>query len=326
MMTQDEKENNLKPDAELEKTQILPKSAAQPAKKDEEATQVIGVVEDSAAEKAEKGKITDRPYQPGTKPHDVSEDTQSLPRINEETPIQQPFPQQGTNPDGVRELPPDKDLQQQNQPQQNWLQAHKRKAALLAGGFLVAVFLGFMLAGYTQHKEEAKNQQYMQQQAMQNKQDDLNRQEEDLKQQRKELEQRKQDLQDRERALEEQSSRAKGRNEALNEDKSSSSTLDKIIDKVTGKDDERDQSIQKNKETSAQADTNVDDVKQSINEAQQKLDSVNQKLDSVSSMKQEAGSIADKAKDTYDENKGTIDTALDYAKAGAQLLVNWLTD
>lgn len=322
MMMQDDNEK-AQPD-DMEKTQVM-KPAGKAASAQVEATQYIGVVEQPQAEPP-KEKLSERPYQPGTKKQEL-DDTQSVPRVDaegrEETPIQQPFPKNYRS-DGVRELPPDKDLQQAARPQGSWLQTHKKKAALLAGGFILALFLGFMLAGYEQNKsEEAQYQRYQQEQAMQDKQKDLNQQEADLKQQQKELEQRKKELQKQEKELEEQSSRAKGRNEALNDEKSEG-TLGKLIDKVTGKEDERQQSIQQNKETSAQADTSVEDVKQSINDAQQMLDNVNQKLDSVSQMKQEANTIADKAKDTYAENKGTIDTALYYAKQGANLLADWL--
>ena len=94
------------------------------------------------------------------------DDTQELPpdlaasAATEEEPIQQPFPQAGGSAAGgdVRELAPDKDLQEQakkqaevRKKQQSWPVRHK-KALLLGVGFLIAVFIGFALAGYRDRK------------------------------------------------------------------------------------------------------------------------------------------------------------------------------
>lgn len=83
--------------------------------------------------------------------------------------------------------------------------------------------------------------------------------------------------------------------------------------------------MQQNKQQSAQADTDVASVKDSLSEAQQMLDDVNSKLDSVSSMKQEAGQIKAKAETAYAENKGIVDQAVYYAKVGAGMLQGLLS-
>ena len=226
-------------------------------------------------------------------------DTQPLPAIHDEETggIQPAFPKQtageSDNFRGVRELP-----------------------ALLGG---------FMLAGYSQDHSEAKqNQQQMERQQMQAKEKKLADQEADLKARRQELERQKQELQARERELEEKSSRAKGRNEAITS-QAPDSALGKLVDKVTGKEAKRQDQLQQNEKVSAQADSDVAKLKQSIAEAQSMLDDVDAKLDTVSEMQQEASRIKAKAESAYAENKDVIDKAVYYAKTGADFLSQWFT-
>ena len=138
------------------------------------------------------------------------------------------------------------------------------------------------------------------------------------------LEKQKQELQARERELEEKSSRAKGRNEAIM-DSAPGSTLGKLVDKVTGKEAKREEQVKENKSISAQADSDVAKLKQSIAEAQTMLDDVDAKLDTVAEMKQEAGKIKAKAESAYAENKDIIDKAVYYARTGADFLSQWFT-
>ena len=123
------------------------------------------------------------------------DDTQELPpdlaasAATEEEPIQQPFPQAGGSAAGgdVRELTPDKDLQEQakkqaevRKKQQSWPVRHK-KALLLGVGFLIAVFIGFALAGYRQDQADLQNNERQhQEQQMQERAQKLDAQESDL--------------------------------------------------------------------------------------------------------------------------------------------------
>ena len=97
------------------------------------------------------------------------------------------------------------------------------------------------------------------------------------------------------------------------------------MDKVTGKEADRNQQVKENKDISAQADTDVAKLKQSIAEAQNMLDDVDAKLDTVAEMQQEAGKIKAKAESAYAENKDIIDKAVYYARTGADFLSKWLT-
>ena len=257
-------------------------------------------------------------------------DTQPLPRVTEAGgEIQQPFPRQDDEPGfrRVRELPPEKmpsrQEGRQEQKKGGWLSAGKKRGLLLAVGFAAALIVGFMIAGYTQDQSaERQNQQKLEQQQLKDRQQKLAGQEADLKAQREALERQKQELQARERELEAKSSRAQGRNEQL-EDSAPASALGKLVDKVTGKEAQREQQVKENKAISSQADGEVARLKQSIADAQSMLDDVDAKLDTVAEMQQEASRIKAKAESAYAENKDVIDKAVYYAKSGAELLSNW---
>ena len=98
-----------------------------------------------------------------------------------------------------------------------------------------------------------------------------------------------------------------------------------LVDKVTGKEAKREEQVKENKSISAQADSDVAKLKQSIAEAQTMLDDVDAKLDTVAEMKQEAGKIKAKAESAYAENKDIIDKAVYYARTGADFLSQWFT-
>lgn len=260
------------------------------------------------------------------------DDTQSLPHvtdaqsIGDDAPIQQPFPQQGepgqTDVQGndVRELSPDKDLQKKAK-DKKWLTRKRKKAILLGVGFLIAVFIGFALAGYRQDQADLQNNERQhQEQQMQARQQQLDAQEGDLQQQRQALEKKKKELEQQQRDLERQQGRLEGRGRAMQESADGESGVQKFLDKVTGQADKKKQAAAENQQQSADAAATAADVQQSLNDAQQKLDDVQQKLDDVQSLKDEAGKVKDKAANTYAENKDTIDTVLSYAKEGVTAL------
>lgn len=256
-------------------------------------------------------------------------DTQPLPRVGDTEEIQPPFPQQNgeRGSRSVRELPPE---QIPPRPKQKakpaFFTAGKKRGILLAACFGAALLGGFMLAGYSQDQTEAKqNQHKLEQQQMQAREQKLADQEADLKARRQELARQKKELQERERELEDKSSRAKGRNEAISSN-APDSTLGKLVDKVTGKESKRKEQLQENEKVSAQADSDVAKLKQSIAEAQSMLDDVDAKLDTVAEMQQEASKIKAKAESAYAENKDVIDRAVYYAKTGADFIAKWIAE
>ena len=268
------------------------------------------------------------------------DNTQELPPLPddlqgkpEEAPIKQPFPQTGDEApiSDVRELTPDKALQQRakqqaeaRKKQQSWFLRHK-KPLLLGVGFLIAVFIGFALAGYRQDQADLQNNERQhQEQQMQERAQKLDAQESDLQKQRRDLEAKKKALEEQQRDLERQQGRIEGRSQAMQESADGESGLQKIIDKVTGQSEKKQQAAEANRQQGADAAASAANVQQSINDAQSMLDDVQQKLDDVQAMKNEAGKVKDKAASTYEENKDTIDTVLSYAKEGATMLGNLL--
>ncbi|SFT84661.1 hypothetical protein SAMN02910356_02398 [Selenomonas sp. GACV-9] len=251
-------------------------------------------------------------------------DTQELPPVDDELGIKPAFPQ-GRTGSNVRELSrDDREPEEAKAKPKKFLTAGRKKALCLMGGFAAALFIGFMIAGYSQNQSDKQQTRQVQEQQLKDKEQKLAGQEADLKARREQLEKQKKDLQEQQRQLEEQSSRAKGRNEQLG-DSAPGSPLGKLVDKVTGKEAERQRQMEQNKQQSAESDTQAADVRKSIDEAQKMLDDVNAKLDSVAAMKQEASQLKERAAAAYEENKGTIDEAIRYAKIGAGMLEGLLS-
>lgn len=305
---------------------------------DETRTEATPAQADAASDaKAIKGKTGAQAALDKTSRLD---NTQELPPLPddlqgkpEEAPIKQPFPQAGDEApiSDVRELTPDKALQQRakqqaeaRKKQQSWFLRHK-KALLLGVGFLIAVFIGFALAGYRQDQADLQNNERQhQEQQMQERAQKLDAQESDLQKQRRDLEAKKKALEEQQRDLERQQGRIEGRSQAMQESVDGESGFQKILDKVTGQAEKKQQAAEANRQQGADAAASAASVQQSINDAQSMLDDVQQKLDDVQAMKNEAGKVKDKAASTYEENKDTIDTVLSYAKEGATMLGNLL--
>lgn len=256
-------------------------------------------------------------------------DTQELPPAGEGLGIKPPFPQKGTASGKIRELCPEKygsgGARGSRKKRQTILTAKRKKLLLLGAGFAAALFIGFMLAGYSQERTAGQMQDRQQQeQQLREQEKQLADQEAELQARRRELERQKQELQQRQSLLEEQSGRAKGRNEQIAESEPGT-MLGKLVDKVTGKEAERQKQLEANNQQSAQSDTEAAVVRKSIEEAQQMLDEVNRNMEKVASMKQEAGRLKEQAAAAYEENKGIMEQALRYAGAGADMLEGWLS-
>ena len=170
----------------------------------------------------------------------------------------------------------------------------RKRAAILVGGFAVALFLGFMLAGWSQERQLAAEQQKLEQQQMKDRQAKLDGQVTDLQQQKQALERQIKQLEARQAELEKQQQQ---------------SALDKVLSAVTG-----------GKKQGSEAQS----VKQQIADAKSTVQAIDQKIDTAKAVGQQANAVKDKAVQTYKENEGVINQALGYAKAGAQLVLGWL--
>lgn len=238
------------------------------------------------------------------------EDTQSLPPVSEEDEIiQPPFPQQSR---GVRELERLPLEREKKTPARHF----RRPAFLVLAVFLFALFCGFLLAGYARDRsEQAEKARIQQAQALEQKQRKLEAEESSLIQKRKQLEQERKDLEKRRQEIAQDYDRAQKRNDQLSAE-APDSALGHFFDKITGKEKERKDAIQENKQQQAQAVSDADSIDQSIADAQEMLEEVNSKLETVAEMKREAEQMKSKVEAAYEENKDLIDTILYYASEG----------
>lgn len=172
-----------------------------------------------------------------------------------------------------------------------------KKAILLAAGFVLALLIGFVASGYYQdHKQAAADKEYQIQQ---------------LSQQKDQLEREKKELEQQQQSLKEDVARLEGKNQQISEESKAGSVISSIVDKVTGKDGERQQTQKSNTEKIKDAVSTAESVGKSVQEAQQAIDKVNGQLDQV---KNAAGAA-------YDKNSGIVDKVLYYGMKGIKSLL-----
>lgn len=204
----------------------------------------------------------------------------------------------------VRRLTPEQpqpDRPQGQPPKPGFWTTKRKRAALLVGGFVVMLFLGFMAAGYHQAKNlEAEQQRIEQQQLKENQEkmagevNDLQRQKADLQRQIRELEARQAEL----------------------EKEQKKNAVERFFDKVTGKSGSIGVTGAKGSDAAA--------LQQKVDAAKSQADAIDQKIDTAKAVGQQASEVKEKAVETYKQNEGVINEALGYAKAGAQALFNML--
>ena len=253
------------------------------------------------------------------------DDTQPVKPVDE-TMIQPPI-EPAEHAGGVRELRPvpEKAGEKKQQAKKGRFTPKQKKAMLLTGGFLAALFCGFLISGYLHDKEQLAENSKVQATQMEQKQKALSEQEKELKDQREHLAQEKKELEAKQQELQNKAERMNGRNEQLADEGSSKSMLGTLVDKVTGKEKERTAATQQNAAQGAKASADADSVKQSIADAQTMINEVDAKLDDVGAMKQQAVKVKDAASSAYAEHAGTIQTVLHYAGEGVQLLKGLLS-
>ena len=251
-------------------------------------------------------------------------DTQSLPGLAEELEeIQAPYPQQPERrAGGVRELkqqlpaPPVPSKQEQG----TWLTPGCRKGLMLAVGFAAALLLGFGLAGIFQDQSAAQQAERQQQeQQFKNREEKLASQEADLRAERERLARQKQELEQRQQELTKESGLLQGQNERLQEE-SKSQGLGRMLDKVTGKEKQRQETVNENKARSEKVESDISQVRGSIQEAQQMLDEVDSQLSKVESMQQEVESLRRQAEKAYRDNESSINEMAGFISKGAEFL------
>ena len=256
------------------------------------------------------------------------EDTQSLPRLSEDTEeIKPAFPKQVGRSEGVRELAGDPmEFGGPHKPPRKGKKSYGglKKFLLLGAGFLLALTLGFALAGWSQDQSAAKEQQRQEQEAqLLAREQKLLEQEADLKEERERLTRQKQALEAHRQEGAEKPARLQGQNDRLAEE-GQKPGLGRLLDRMTGKEQERREALEANNRQSAQLDDEAASVKQSIAQAQAMLEELDQRIDDVQAMQREAGKLRDKVESAYEENRGNVDQIVYYVQQGAEMLQSLL--
>lgn len=200
------------------------------------------------------------------------------------------------------------------------------KFFLLAAGFMVALLLGFAMAGWSQDRSAEKEQARQQQEAhMAAREQKLMEQEAELREERERLTRQKQVLEAHRQEVAEKSARLQGQNDQLAEE-SQKPGLGRLLDRMTGKEQERKEALDSNNRQNAQLQDEAASVKQSIAQAQAMLEELDQRIDDVQAMKHEAEVFRSKVESTYEENRDTVDQVVYYVKQGAEMLQGLLSD
>lgn len=250
------------------------------------------------------------------------DDTQELPPLGD-----MPEPSRFRR-SGVRELPPRTEGRREQrqgdwqgrQKEQGGRQRKKIRGVLIfAACFAFALFCGFLLSNALRSHEQALEDSRREAQQMQMRQQELSEQETALKKQKTSLAEQKKALEEKERELEKKAERASGRNERISQEKSGSVVGD-FVDKVTGKEKERQRESEKNASEAQQAQTDIASVKQSIQDAQALLEEVDHQLDNIHEMKTQADKLKLAAETVYSENEDTIHRVLAHLGEGIDVL------
>ena len=187
--------------------------------------------------------------------------------------------------------------------------------------FVLALGGGFVAAGYLHDKsQEAKNDRIQQELIFAKQEESLRRQEAAIRDQREALEKEKKALEARQRELEAQAERAAGRNEQIDEAERKKSSVRKVWEEMTGKDQERKKQQEVNESIQNRSQRDVEEINRSIDEAAETLKMLNTKLAELEEMREKAEEMKDKAMKTYEEHEETIQKLLRYMESAVEFL------
>lgn len=200
------------------------------------------------------------------------------------------------------------------------LTAGKKRLLACVLGFAAAIFIGFSAAGYYYEQQHDKEQQEL---AWQQKNFELLQQEQKLKEQRQQLEKKQRELEEQKQQLAQTSANIAGRNQQLADEKPDT-VLGQLVDKVTGKEQQRQQQMADNEAAGQSLADKAQEIAKSADDAQQMLDDVDAKLTKIRQMQQDASEAKAKLTAFYDENSDTFDQVVHYAKLGWNLIEKYI--
>ena len=256
---------------------------------------------------------------------DVTDDAATPPEFydNEEE-IQPPFPQK--NARELKRLPPD--IFKQKNPSKKSFDFRFGWGAKIVGVLMAVIFAaaaGFLVAGLIwEHSPTVVNSREHHREVLAQKQATLEDETALLEQEKRRLELNKELLEAKKKNLEREESRLAGKHEQLyaEETDSSSGFISRLLDKVTGRREERREEIYRTEQEKAATTKSGDEVDKALRDAQATLDSVNEKLDDARAMKRDIDAVRSQIEAAYAENKDVADAIIYYTKAGATVMLN----
>lgn len=254
-------------------------------------------------------------YQWSQKRSDNLEDTQPLPIVSESRPIDPPFPQ--TRGNGENSFGKDD--------KRNKRSSKKKKFFLLLVGFIAAVLIGTLIFSSLHTSRDKETAYQDQQQALDDKEKDYETELRDLNKKREQLLREQQELREKEKSLQESKSFLSGKLDSITAEQEDSSTAQKLMDKVTGKEKKRQQEADSIQQASNAKDSELDSLKKAMENSENSLDTIEINIQRVKGLKSEAESIRNKIEQSYqNSDTGALSSALQGAKILLQSVQNFI--
>ncbi len=226
-----------------------------------------------------------------------------------------------TKTHGVRELPPAKGNHPSSQPinTSNAKSRKRKRLMILAGVFAAALIVGFGVTGYVHDKEQlAENDALHSKYELQRRESEIGKRESELSAKKKELEQKKAELEAKRKRLAEQRGSLQNDADGIRQETDGRSALEKIRDKITGRDKKLSDAASSNKAAQAKNGSESGELDAALSDAQEMLDNVNKKIGEAQQLKQQASETRAAAEKAYHENEGTINRLFRYVGDGAK--------
>ena len=238
--------------------------------------------------------------------------------------IQPPFPQKRARE--LKRLPPDMfdspPTQKNSATNRNSLRFTRLlRGILLAAALCLAAVVGFFAAGVVrENSSDVINDRENQRRVIVEQQRAVEAEAESLLAEKKRLELEKELLEAKKQSLEKEASRLKGKHEQLfaEEEANSDSFIGSLLDKVTGRNVQRREEMERTAKEKDAATKDGDEADRALQEAQDTLDDINRKLAEARALKKDIDSVREEIESAYAENKDTFDAIVYYTKAGVR--------
>ena len=217
------------------------------------------------------------------------------------------------------DAPPHKPARRRRRPRKGLL------VGLFCLGFCLSAALGYW--AFSTAQDHFATSQSLQQQAalMASQQQEMAGKQEALRGERQALESEERDLEAKKSALEQEAERVDGHRAGLTQ-QTPSNFLAQILDKLTGKAQERQADVQRDEAELAEMRAGIASLQAAIENSKQALDQIDQEMATANNLANEAQKAKSMAEDAYQSHQSMIDTGLAYLKLGTEkILALWNT-